>query len=132
MAISYPSICSLYAFIREGIQKTTTFQVIYRPYSTEFDDIYDKEITKRYEKYELKRLSKRKEIGKRKIGVGRPFKLDIKNRFVMLLTCYCLYITYTLVGVLFKIDQSNVCTETYKKLRDWYKNMHHFHKRHTK
>jgi hypothetical protein len=83
----------------------------------EFDYIYDKEITKRYEKYELKRLSKRKggENRERKFGaIGRPFKLDIKNRFVMLLTYYRLYIAYTLVGFLFNIDQSNVCTETYK------------------
>ncbi len=52
----------------------------------EFDNIYDKEIAKRYEKYELKRLScKIKKDRKRKAGAGRPFKLDVKNRFVMLL-----------------------------------------------
>jgi hypothetical protein len=53
----------------------------------EFDDIYDKQIVKRYEKHELKRLSK-KEDRKRKAGAGRPFKLDIKNRFLMLLVCF--------------------------------------------
>ncbi len=38
----------------------------------EFVDIYNKEIAKRYEKYELKRLSyKRKEDRKRKAGAGR-------------------------------------------------------------
>ena len=31
----------------------------------EFDDIYDKEIAKRYHNYELKRLSKRKNIEKK-------------------------------------------------------------------
>jgi hypothetical protein len=35
----------------------------------EFDDIYDKEITKRYDKHELQRISfKRKEIRKGKFG----------------------------------------------------------------
>ncbi len=48
----------------------------------EFDDIYNKEIAKRYVKHESKRLScKRKENRKRKIGAGRPFKLDVKIDF---------------------------------------------------
>ena len=51
----------------------------------EFDDIYDKEITKRYHDHEIKRLSKRKNR-ERSIGAGgRTFKLDLENRFVMLL-----------------------------------------------
>jgi hypothetical protein len=45
----------------------------------EFDEIYDKEITKRYGKHEMLRLSKRKEDIERGTGAGRPFKLDIKN-----------------------------------------------------
>jgi hypothetical protein len=60
----------------------------------EFEDIYNKEITKRYSNYELQRLSKRKNR-KRDIGAGRPFKLDLRDRFVMLLVYYRLYITYT-------------------------------------
>jgi hypothetical protein len=81
----------------------------------EFDDIYDKEITKRYTKYEIKRLSKRKNR-ERKIGAtGRHFKQDIKDRFVMLLVYYRLYITYTLAGFLFDLDQSsNVCRNIQK------------------
>ncbi len=75
----------------------------------EFVDIYDKEIAKRYEKYELKHLScKIKKDGKRKAGVGRPFKLDIKNRFLMLLVYYCMYITYTLAGFLFDLDEQRL------------------------
>ena len=74
----------------------------------QFDDIYDKEITKRYHKYEIKRLSTRKHR-EREIGAGRHFKHDIKNRFIMLLVYYRLYITYTLTGFLFDLDQSNVC-----------------------
>src|SRR3954453_7094503 len=79
----------------------------------EFDDIYDKEIAKRYDKYEIQRLSKRKNR-KRDIGAGRPFKLDLKDRFVMLLVYYRLYITYTLAGFLFNLDQSNICRDIQK------------------
>ena len=79
----------------------------------EFDDIYEKEITKRYYDYDLQRLSKRKNR-KRSIGAGRPFKLDVKDRCVMLLVYYRLYITYTLSGFLFNLDQSNVCRDIQK------------------
>ena len=51
----------------------------------EFKDIYDKEITKRYHDYEIKRLSKRKDRKRDTGAAGRPFKLDIRNRFLMLL-----------------------------------------------
>ena len=76
----------------------------------EFDDIYDREITKRYTNHEIQRLpSKRKDIRERKAGaVGRPFKLHIKDRFLMLLVYYRLFITYTLAGFLFGLDQSNI------------------------
>jgi hypothetical protein len=47
-------------------------------------------------------------------AVGRPFKLDLKNRFLMLLVYYRLYITYTLTGFLFDLDQSNVCRNIQK------------------
>ena len=78
----------------------------------EFDDIYNKEITKRYHKHEIQRLSKKyREI---EIGAGRPFKLDIKDRFLMLLVYYRLYITYTLAGFLFDLDQSNICRNIQK------------------
>jgi hypothetical protein len=45
---------------------------------------------------------------------GRPFKLDIKNRFLILLVYYRLYITYTLAGFLFDLDQSNICRDIHK------------------
>ena len=67
----------------------------------EFDDIYEKNVTKRYAKHEIQRLSKRKKDRERRIGAGRHFKLDVKNRFLMLLVYYRLYITYTLAGFLF-------------------------------
>jgi hypothetical protein len=79
----------------------------------EFDDINDKEITKGYLDYELKRLSKRKER-KRDTGAGRPFKLDLKDRFLMLLIYYRLYITYALSGYLFDLDQSSIFSDMQK------------------
>ena len=79
----------------------------------EFDDIYNIEITKKYHNHENKRLSKRKNR-KRAMGAGRYFKLDVKNRFLMLLVYYRLYITYTLAGFLFDLDQSNVYRDIQK------------------
>jgi hypothetical protein len=79
----------------------------------EFDDIHDNKMAKKYTKHELKRLSKRLNK-KRKIGAGRLFKLDLRDRFVMLLVYYRLYITYTLAGFLFDLDQSNVCRDIQK------------------
>jgi Helix-turn-helix of DDE superfamily endonuclease len=81
----------------------------------EFDNIYNKEIVKRYVKHEIRRLSyKRKENRKRKYGAGRHFKLNLKDRFVMILVHYRLYITYTLAGFLFDLDQSNICRDIQK------------------
>lgn len=78
-----------------------------------FDDIYDKKIAKKYARHETQRLSKRKDR-ERDVGAGRPFKLDLKNRFLMLLVYYRLYITYTLAGFLFDLDQSNSCRDIQK------------------
>jgi DDE superfamily endonuclease len=69
-------------------------------------DVISKEIESKYYEHERKRLSNRKR--KRDVGAGRPFKLKVKERFVMLLVYYRLYITYTLSGFLFDLDQSNV------------------------
>jgi len=50
-------------------------------------------------------------------AAGRPFKLDIKDRFLMLLIYYRLYITYTLAdGFLFDLDQSNICSRDIQKI----------------
>jgi DDE superfamily endonuclease len=78
----------------------------------EFDDIYNKVIVKRYDKHEIQRLSKIKggKNRERKFGaIDRPFKLVVKNRFLMLLVYYRLYIIYTLAGFLFDLDQSTNC-----------------------
>jgi hypothetical protein len=80
----------------------------------QFDDIYDKEIAKRYDKYEIQRLSKIKNNRERYIGAGRPFKLDLIDRFVMILVYYHLYTTYTLDGFLFDLDQGSICRDIQK------------------
>ena len=70
---------------------------------------------KRYAKYEIQKSSKRKNNQERFAGaVGRPFKIDLTYRFVMLLACYHLYITYTLAGFLFDLDQSHICRNIQK------------------
>jgi hypothetical protein len=83
----------------------------------EFDYLFNKKIAKRYDKYEIQRLScKRKSVRERKAGAGRPFKLDLKDIFLMLLVYYRLYITYTLAGFLFSLDQSNICRRDIQKI----------------
>ena len=74
---------------------------------SEFDSIC-KQVESKYPQYEIKRLSKRKRKRKRNIGAGNHFKLKVKDRFLMLLVYYKLYITHTLAGFLFDLDQSNV------------------------
>ncbi len=64
--------------------------------------------------HEVQRLSKRKNSGERSIGAERHFKLDVKNRFLMLLVYCRLCITYTLAGFLFDLDQSNICRDMQK------------------
>ena len=84
----------------------------------EFDNIYDGEITKRYNKYEIQCLSsKRKDRGRAK-GAGRPFKLDVKDRFLMLLVYYRLSISLMhLAGLLFDLDQSNIYAAISRRLK---------------
>ena len=72
-------------------------------------DIIAKEIESKYDEHERKRLSNRKR--ERDVGAGRPFKLKAKERFLMLLVYYRLYITYTLSEFLFDLNQSNVCRD---------------------
>ncbi len=72
---------------------------------SEFDSLFSK-VESTYEEYEEERLSRRDR--ERRIGAGRPFKLPLKERLLMLLVYYRLYITSTLTGFLFDLDQSNV------------------------
>jgi hypothetical protein len=78
----------------------------------EFDEIYLG--LQKYVKHEIQRLSKR-QYRKRDIGaVGRHFTLDTRDRFLMLLVYYRLYITYTLTGFLFDLDPSNIYRDIQK------------------
>jgi DDE superfamily endonuclease/Helix-turn-helix of DDE superfamily endonuclease len=74
---------------------------------SEFDSICQ-EVELKYPEYEIKRLSKQKKKRTRSIGAGRHFKLTVRDRLLMLLVYYKLYITHTLSGFLFDLDQSNV------------------------
>jgi hypothetical protein len=78
---------------------------------SEFDSIYSKVQTK-YDEYESKRLSR--ENRKRKVGAGHPYKLHLQERLLMFLVYYRLYITSTLLGILFDLDQSNVIKDIHK------------------
>ncbi|MDN5867812.1 MAG: transposase [Candidatus Nitrosocosmicus sp.] len=78
----------------------------------QFDDVF-KEIGSKYPKHEMKRLSHRK-TRQRSIGGGRRFKLLVKDRVIMVLVYYRLYITYTLASFIFDLDQSNVCRDIEK------------------
>jgi hypothetical protein len=72
---------------------------------SEFDSLHSK-IEPKYEEYERKRLSRPER--KREIGAGNQFKLSLRDRLLMLLVYYRTYVTSTLAGFLFNLDQSNV------------------------
>lgn len=77
----------------------------------QFDDVF-KIIESKYPKHEIKRLSSPKR--ERDVGAGRRFKLVVKDRVIMVLVYYRLYITYTLMEYLFGLDQSNICRDINK------------------
>ncbi|HEY6534339.1 MAG TPA: transposase family protein [Candidatus Nitrosocosmicus sp.] len=93
--------CPFFAFIR-GYLKNHCFSNHLLALQYKNLMIYE-EITKRYVKHEIQQLSKRK-YRKRGIDAGRPFILDTRDKFLMLLVYYRLYITYTLAGYLFDLD----------------------------
>jgi hypothetical protein len=78
---------------------------------SEFDEVYDV-LESQYHDFERKRLSRE---GKRKneIGGGRPFKLELEDRLLVLLVYYRLYVTSTLAGFLFDVDHSTVLRDTH-------------------
>jgi len=86
---------------------------------SEFDSIYIGIESKYNEHERRRRLSNRKKRQRDVGGAGRPFKLKVKERLLMLLVYYRLYITYTLSGFLFDLDQSNVCRDFYLSWNHW-------------
>jgi len=75
-------------------------------------DFLTKKIQKQYKITETKRLSKRKRI--RNIGAGRPFKLSVRDRILMLLIYYRCYTSYDLLEYIFGVDSSTVCRDIVK------------------
>ena len=71
----------------------------------EFESFYRK-TQESYAEFEQKRLYR--EDRKRKIGAGHPFKLPLKDRLVILLMYYRLYVTSSLLAFLFDLGQTNV------------------------
>jgi hypothetical protein len=71
----------------------------------EFDALYSK-VESRYDEFEKSRLARPDR--QREGGAGNHFKLSLRDRLLMLLVYYRTYVTSTLAGFLFNLDQSNV------------------------
>ena len=78
---------------------------------SEFNSVHVN-VDAKYDEYETKRLSRKNR--KRKVGAGHPYKLPLQERLLMFLIYYRLYITSTLTGVFFDLDQSNVLKDIRK------------------
>jgi hypothetical protein len=72
---------------------------------SEFDTLYMK-LEAENPAFEEKRLFRNSR--KNKAGAGHPYKLNLKNRFLMLMLYYRLYVSSTLIGFLFDLGQTNV------------------------
>jgi hypothetical protein len=92
-----------------GYAKLSRSPSIFRSFTgldlSEFDSVYT-EVEKVYSSFEEKRLSRRGR--KREIGAGHPFKLPLRDRLLVLVIYYRLYVTSTLLGFLFDLGQTNV------------------------
>lgn len=71
----------------------------------EFNQLFET-VEKEYPKFEVERLSRKDRV--KAIGQGRKFKLNLKDRLIMFLVYYRLYITYALSEFLFDLNQSNI------------------------
>ena len=71
----------------------------------EFDSLHSK-VDEVHPSFEERRLSRKDR--KREVGAGHPFKLSLRDRLLMLLIYYRLYVTSTLLGFLFNLGQTNV------------------------
>ena len=75
-----------------------------------FDKLYNKEITRRFDNYEISHISKRKNK-KCSIDVGISFKLDVKDRFF-----YAFMLLWSLYGLYF--DWFSICFGPKHRCRD--------------
>jgi len=87
------------------VKKPKTFRTFTGLTPEQYDAIYA-EIEQRYPKQEQKRLKRK--TRKRTIGAGRKFKRSVRDRMLMALMYYRLYITNELLGYLFNLDQSTI------------------------
>jgi hypothetical protein len=72
---------------------------------SEFDSLRSR-IELVYDEHEKKRLLR--DDRKYEIGGGRPFKLSLDDRLLMLLIYYRSYVTSIFLGFVFNLDQSNI------------------------
>jgi hypothetical protein len=72
----------------------------------ELDSVCSK-VEKAYPCFEVRRRLSRKG-NKRGVGAGHPFKFPIRDRLLILLIYYRLYLTSALLGFLFDPGQTNV------------------------
>ncbi len=107
----YSVVLSLLSYDRLS-RKPSLFKSFTRLPVQQFDNVY-REIESKYPKHEIKRFSYKRNR-ERDVGAGRRFKLAVKDRVIMVLVYYRMYITYTLMEFLFGLDQSNVCRDIQK------------------
>lgn len=101
---AYRQVCLLLNYERLS-RKPSIFKSFTSLEVSEFDKLYAK-INEAFPAYEQKRLYRADR--KRKVGAGHPFKLRLKNRLLMFLMYYRLYVTSTLLSFLFDLGQTNV------------------------
>jgi len=92
-------------------KKPVFFQNITGLKIPEFDALFSK-IAEKYPEFEQKRLSRPDR--KRATGAGHPFSLNLKDRVLMILTYYHVYISSNLMAWLFDLSQSNVLKDIRK------------------
>lgn len=95
----------------EMVKKPEQFREITGIDVPEFDSLFRK-IEEQYKATEAKRLSRSGR--ERRIGAGRPFKLSIRERLLMLLVYYRCRASYALLERVFDIDASTVCRDIKK------------------
>lgn len=92
-----------------SFEKLSKHALIFRAFSgltiEEFNTLY-LQIQNNYPTYSQKRLYRVDR--QRNIGAGHPFKHALKNRLLMLLIYYKLYLTSTLAAYLFDLNQTNI------------------------
>jgi len=86
-------------------QRPQTFRSFTGLDVSEFDEVYEEVESRDYD-YERERLSR--EGRKNEVGGGRPFKLELEDRLLMLLIYYRLYVSSMLAGFLFDVDHSTI------------------------